>query len=88
LQLIDEIDPLTGKVIENVIENESFLTQLKKKGIIERKTAFFNPIGYDGLTDDGRGFGQLSLGLDFDLKLFEDRNRSERFITQKVSFVN
>ena len=47
LQLMDEIDPLTGLVIDN----ESFLTQLKKQGVIERKTAFFDPIGYDNLTD-------------------------------------
>ena len=86
LQLMDEIDPLTGQVIEK----ESFLTQLKKKGIIERKTAFFDPIGYDNLTEEGSGVGQLTLGLDFDLKLFESRNRSEikDFIPQKVSFVN
>jgi len=44
---MDEIDPLTGEVIEK----ESFLTQLKNKGVIERKTAFFDPIGYDNLTD-------------------------------------
>ena len=42
VQLMDEIDPITGEAIEK----ESYLTQLKKLGVIERKTAFFNPIGY------------------------------------------
>ena len=39
-------------------------------------------------TDQGSGFGQLTLGGEFDLKIFEDRNRSERFITKNVSFAH
>ena len=43
VQLMDKIDIITG---EADLSNESFLTQLKKNGIIERKTAFFDPFGY------------------------------------------
>ena len=53
VQLMDDIDPITGEAIEK----ESFLTQLKKLEVIERKTAFFNPIGYMNQTDQGSGFG-------------------------------
>ncbi len=49
IQFMDEINPTNGDSIEN---NNSYLSQLKKKGIIQRRTAFFDPDGYSNTTSE------------------------------------
>ncbi len=84
VQLMDDIDPKSG---DPLTTNESFLTQLKRQGLIKKKTAFFDPLGFSNFTDPkGRISGQLTLGGDLDLNAFKQNDT--KVANTKVRFVH
>ena len=66
---MDKIDSFTGK-IDTI--NKSFLTQLKDKGVISKKTAFFDALGYSEFLVNETISGLLTIGGDLNVSKFLD----------------
>ena len=60
---------------------------MKNQGLIKKKTAFFDPLGYANFTDPrGKISGQLTIGGDFDINAFKINDT--KVANKKVRFVH
>lgn len=71
-QLMDDFDPQTGSIRES---RPSFMSMLVKQGIIKRRTAFFDPLGYSSILDPlGDGVGSVTLGKELNPNDFQSKS--------------